>query len=183
MAAYNLRMTVNAAGFTARFRKAMDSEVFTTPLLTKIGREQVAYAQETIAQKGRGKWAPLSPNTVAAKGHDMPLFVTGALGRSIKYRVIPGARVTVGTNNPIAPYHHFGTGLFGPKHRAYKIRPRNAAFLVFRTVSGLVITSEVIHPGVQIRRFLPTDAEAHQIAKQVTVEYIRKELGKQNAGR
>jgi HK97 gp10 family phage protein len=56
-------------------------------------------------------WEPLKPETVARKAKgDTPLLETGELRRSIEHNVdSDGKDAYVGTNDPIAKYHEFGT--------------------------------------------------------------------------
>lgn len=52
-----------------------------------VGQIGVEAVGETFKQRGQG-WAPLKPRTVARKGHDVPLLLTGDLRHSIDFRVI-----------------------------------------------------------------------------------------------
>ncbi len=72
-----------------------------------------------------GPWAKLRPNTIAGrrKGSSLALQDTGQLRQSYQMN-FDGQEVVVGTANPIAPYHEFGT-------HPYEIRPKNAKALAF----------------------------------------------------
>jgi HK97 gp10 family phage protein len=67
----------------------------------------------------RYDWTPLKPETVARKAHgDTPLLETGELRDSIEHVVVrEGKEVVgyVGTNDPRAKYHEFGTGTIPPR--------------------------------------------------------------------
>ena len=55
-------------------------------------------------------WVPLQPKTVERKGAETPLLETGELRDSIEYAVDKQAMVAVvGSNNPKAKWHEFGT--------------------------------------------------------------------------
>jgi hypothetical protein len=85
----------------------------------------------------------------------------------------------VGTNVKYGTYVEYGTGLYGPKHRKYEIKPKGKKALAFRmqaasalpsgralyrTAAGkltptkskgaLTVVRKVIHPGVHPRPFL-----------------------------
>lgn len=57
------------------------------PVVYVVGQIGVEAVSETFKQRGGGTWRPLSPKTVANKGHDVPLLLTGDLRNSIDYRV------------------------------------------------------------------------------------------------
>jgi HK97 gp10 family phage protein len=67
----------------------------------------------------RYDWEPLKPETVARKARgDTPLLETGELRDSIEHVVMrEGKEVVgyVGTNDPIAKYHEFGTRTIPPR--------------------------------------------------------------------
>jgi len=50
----------------------------------KLGKEAVKYVKESIMN---GYYAPLAESTVKAKGSDKPLYDTGTLVRSVKYKI------------------------------------------------------------------------------------------------
>jgi hypothetical protein len=61
----------------------------------------------------------------------------------------PAWRTVVSTDVSYAPYVENGTGLWGPKHAPYIIRPKNpAGFLRFVAKDGTVVfAKQVLHPG------------------------------------
>jgi hypothetical protein len=61
----------------------------------------------------------------------------------------PAFRVTVSTDVDYAPYVEYGTGLFGPKHAPYIIKPKSPqGTLRFVAKDGnVVFAKQVLHPG------------------------------------
>ena len=56
-------------------------------------------------------WLPLAPSTLERKGFDRPLFETGELQASYSYVMALNKREAwVGSNNPRAVRHEWGTG-------------------------------------------------------------------------
>ncbi|MDY4010785.1 MAG: hypothetical protein SOY60_03860 [Fusobacterium gastrosuis] len=53
-------------------------------LLHSLGKDVVKKVKEMIES---GSYAPLSPTTIKKKGSDKPLFDTGTLLRSVKYKI------------------------------------------------------------------------------------------------
>lgn len=166
----NLRMTVDARGASRKLLK-LEGAVKATPMLEAIGEGLVRFSRRLFTTRGAGVggWKPLSKNTIAAKGHSRPLFLTGALMESIDYQVIPGARVQVGSNDEKAPWHHYGT-------RPYVIRPVQAKVLSFVTAAGRVFTPFVRHPGIPARPILPRAATAKELAKAAANEHTKQVL-------
>lgn len=64
---------------------------------------------------GSNRWQPLSPITIARKGHDRILFGEGHLMNSINYQADKDG-VAVGTNLIYAAIHNFG-GMAGRGHK------------------------------------------------------------------
>ena len=129
-------------------------------LLKAIGEAQLRWIGENFRTEGGkvGGWAPLAPNTLAARrGGGAVLQDSGKLRQSFTYSVIGDNLVEVGTNVPYAVFHEEGTG-------PYVIRPVNAKVLAFMTVDGMVFAKEVHHPGLPRRRLLPTVSEAREIS-------------------
>lgn len=167
-----LRMTVDARGASRKLQRA-ESAVAVTPMLEVIGEALVRFSKRLFDTRGAavGGWKPLSPNTIAAKGHNRPLYVTGRLRGSMVYKVIPGARVQVGSDDPNAGYQHFGT-------RPYRIVPVRAKVLSFVTSAGRVFASSVNHPGIPARPILPRESQAKQIAKDAANLAIKQVTGR-----
>lgn len=163
-----LRMTVDARVASRKLQR-VESAVKVTPMLEVIGESLVRFSLRLFDTRGAGVggWKPLSPNTIAAKGHNRPLYVTGKLKDSMIYKVIPGARVQLGSDDPNAVYHHFGT-------RPYTIVPVRAKVLSFITQAGRVFASKVNHPGIPARPILPRSSQAKQIAKDAANAHIKK---------
>jgi len=168
--ALDVRMTVDTRVASRKLQRAADA-IKVTPMLEVIGQGLVRFSRRLFETRGAevGGWKPLSPNTVAAKGSNRPLFVTGELRDSMTYKVIPGARVQVGSDDPKAVWHHFGT-------RPYVIVPVRAKVLSFVTVAGRVFASRVHHPGIPARRILPRAGQAEEIARYEANAYIKRVL-------
>jgi hypothetical protein len=87
---------------------------------------------------------------------------TGALERSIQWRRA-GNHVEIFASVPHAPHIEYGTGLWGPKNKKYKIEPKAApegkpdlARKALRWFSGgkAVFAVRVMHPGMKPRPFM-----------------------------
>lgn len=91
--------------------------------------------------------------------------------------------VEVSTTNAVFGYLEHGTGLYGPKHRAYPIpKPGNTKAKILRFQAGYkpktkpgvlesgsggpfgetVFRHTVMHPGVEARNWIPALAKKHQ---------------------
>jgi phage gpG-like protein len=60
-------------------------------------------------------------------------------------------RLIIGSKHTIAPFHEFGTGVEGPKQRAFLIQAKNAKALKFMGPRGVVFAKSVMNPGVPKR--------------------------------
>lgn len=80
--------------------------------------EKVAVALEDKAKSLIGSpqagWPPLAPSTIERKGADTPLLETGELSESIEHTV-DAREAYVGTNDPKAKFHEFGTSHVPPR--------------------------------------------------------------------
>ena len=76
------------------------------PVLRLIGKGLQQREAEAFATGGFGQWAPLSPSTIAAKGHDTILVDTGDLMASLTEEGAEGALFEVNGSEL-----HFGTNL------------------------------------------------------------------------
>lgn len=161
-----LRLTVDARRASKKLQK-VEAAVAVTPMLEAIGEAGVKFSRQLFATRGRevGGWRPLAKSTVAVKGHSRPLVLTGELRDSITYKVIPGARVQIGTDDPKAAWHHYGT-------RPYRIEPVRAKVLSFVTESGRQFRAFVNHPGLPARPILPREGQMKQIAKDAARDHI-----------
>lgn len=68
-------------------------------------------------------------------------------------------RTGVETEDDVAVYLEYGTGLYGPEHRAYVIRPKDPdGYLRFysRKNGQWVFAKSVLHPGIHPQRPLAT---------------------------
>ena len=93
----------------------------------------------------------------------------------------------VETEDPVARYLEEGTGLYGPKHKAYIIRPKDPdGYLRFysRKTGQWVFAKQVLHPGIHAQRPLATGAAIteHQLAKTLQVELWRWKHEQELAG-
>lgn len=84
----------------------------------------------------------------------------GTLGNSITHNGPHKSaglfEVKVGTNVEYAPYHEFGTGLFGPKKAP--ITPKKGKFMRFKSKSGQIIFTKSIK-GVRAKQFMKKGIE------------------------
>lgn len=119
---------------------------------------------------------PLSPNTIAAKGHDKPLIDTGLMKKVyIKPRAKKGRpRASIippkGKNRTeIGGYHNEGT-------KPYKIVPKKkSGMLAFKTKDGMVYTKSVNHPGLPKREWFGISKRAEaKIKKQLALRLMEK---------
>jgi phage gpG-like protein len=134
-------------------------------LLTLIGNRQLAWIDDNFKRSGiERRWSPLKPNTLAQRrgGSSKPLMDTGRLRGSFGM-TITGNHVVVGSRDKRAPWHQYGT-------RPYIIVPKNAKFLRFKTVNGVVFSKKVHHPGLPARPMLPSKG----LARRLSVEVINK---------
>lgn len=64
------------------------------------------------------------------------------------FAVWPAYKSGVASNVSYAPYVEHGTGLWGPKHAKYEIKPKGGGFLKFIGSDGNeVFARRVMHPG------------------------------------
>lgn len=92
------------------------------------------------------------------KGGNFPHRVSGTLYRSIRIqdtRKFPSrVEVDVGTALEYAKFLEYGTGIHGPKNKAYIIRPRKKRMLAWKQGGNVIMAKKVIHPGMPPRPFL-----------------------------
>ena len=89
------------------------------------------------------EWPPLAPSTLRAKGGiNTPLLETGKLRSSIEFTVIDSRHGEVGTNDPVAEFHEFGTSRGLPPRPFLSLAAQQAgpavAMLVARTIGGAI---------------------------------------------
>jgi phage gpG-like protein len=79
------------------------------PAWTRIGAEAVRSIHTNFEVGGRPPWTPLSPQTIAEKGHSRPLIRSGRLMESTTYR-LTGMGVELENPTPYGPLHQEGRG-------------------------------------------------------------------------
>ncbi len=159
---------VDARKVQAMFRR-LGRSIDEKTLLALVGQRHLNWIDKNFRAGGlETKWKKLSPNTIAGrrKGSSAILQDTGKLRQSFVDTVF-GNRVSVGTKNKIAGFHHFGT-------KPYTIRPKRKRFLFFQTVNGPVFARVVRHPGLAARPLLPTKALGERLALQTVEKAIDK---------
>lgn len=90
---------------------------------------------------------------------------TGGLSQKRNWlkKQVDSKRIRIGPKPDIAAraaFAQFGTGLYGPKGRAFSILPKNRKALTFLTRGGIRITrASALNPGSPIRRILPSQGK------------------------
>ena len=101
-------------GMAAKFAQvAVDVEAAGQFAVEEAAEMVKAAAKDLIGSNYPG-WAPLAESTLAHKTADTPLLETGALKNSIE-KTIGWHKAWVGTNDPKAEYHEFGTSRIPPR--------------------------------------------------------------------
>ena len=117
-------------------------------------------------------WAPLGPDAVARHG-DTPLLDTGALRDSIGIKLHLPNRGEVGTNDPTAAFHEFGSSREPPRPfmlnaalEAFKEIEASAKHYIPAALRGQGMNSTrlatILH---RVRLILEIAREVHHIAK------------------
>lgn len=80
---------------------------------------------------------------------------TGRLRGSITVKINKGQAV-IGPSVPYGVFQEFGTGTRGEfKGAMYEIRPKNAAYLVFKTKDGKRVRTKLVrHPGIKGKPYM-----------------------------
>ena len=81
---------------------------------------------------------------------------------------VDGGVLRIGTNDPKAVWHHFGTGSHGPKGAPYQIRPRSKRALAF----GGGVYKRVMHPGVPARPLVGFPAGDQAVVERIVAEHL-----------
>ncbi|EHU2143655.1 phage virion morphogenesis protein [Acinetobacter baumannii] len=83
-----------------------------------IANSFLTIVEDNFDFEGRPSWAGLSPLTLARRKPGKILYQSGQLRRSIVTQVKPDS-VTIGSNDPKAPTHHYGVkqGGYGKSRR------------------------------------------------------------------
>ena len=100
-------------GLTVDLRvAAADMKLAREVILERAAQVLLESIKETIGNDAYTYgWLPLAPSTIERKGFDRPLFETGELQASYTYVMALNKRETwVGSNNPKAVWHEWGTG-------------------------------------------------------------------------
>ena len=86
-------------------------------VMTNVGQAAMEDIEERFRTRGYGTWVPLSPVTIARKGHDTILVDTGNMRGSVGISTVTSKSVTVtvpygGKDNDVAIpiVHQLGTG-------------------------------------------------------------------------
>ena len=186
-----IEVRVDAADAVRRLT-ALGAALDGRAMMDLVGQRTIAWIDRNFRVGGLERlWAPLSPNTVAARragkgaGTAQPLRDTGRMAQSFTPGTPDSAYdvgvdyVTVGTNDEKAVFHQFGT-------RPYVIRPKNKKFLRFVTATPprgakkpqkaqrgfYSFAREVHHPGVPARPMLPSVGTARQLAEDTLQAYV-----------
>ncbi len=117
MKEYILDSTAGLQSVFDDIQKDFEDSDFTQPLTESLvdlqQQEQRMFEQER-ASNGEA-WTPLKPATIKAKGHDVILHETGALGTSLfdqtqdSIREVQSHGLVFGTDDHKAPFHQEGT--------------------------------------------------------------------------
>jgi HK97 gp10 family phage protein len=85
--------------------------------MEKVGELIENTAKAAIGDPHNGmQWPPLKPETIARKANgDTPLLETGELRDSIEHKVLSHNHVAIGTNDPRAVFHEYGTRSIPPR--------------------------------------------------------------------
>ena len=106
-----------------------------------------------------------------AEGTSEPLQDTGKLRQSFTSKLEGQDVVSVGTENKIAKFHQFGT-------KPYIIKAKTGGALAFMTSNGPVFARSIRHPGLPIRRLIPSDQLANKIAVETLEKFVDKIIEK-----
>ena len=132
---FEVKVSVDAVNLRKTLKVSSRRIKIFQPPLTDSGKLMVKSVDRNFAEQGRPRrWARLSPTTLRMRrssGNNSARILqsTGALRRSIRFRLVGGTSVEVGTNKTYGAYHQAGyVGGFG--NRKVPARP----FLVFQKV-------------------------------------------------
>lgn len=190
--AVNVSFTADVSGAKNKLRQIatfMDRR----KILTAIGLRALKWINDNFKAQGTEKpWKPLAPSTIYAKGSSRILADRGRLRQSfgIQSMNVTEQEVTIGTNVFYAKFHEEGTS-------PYVIRPKGNYPLRFAHPDGTVLmkakrggkkwhilTREVHHPGLPIRKIAPSKAAGARLVKETTdvlVAQVQRQANAQNA--
>ena len=99
--------------------------------MTEVGQAAMADVDARFDTAGYGTWVPLSPITIARKGHDTILIDTGNMRASVGISDVKPTRVTVTVpyggkdNDPAVPVRHqLGLGTNLPQRKIVDVTPQ-----------------------------------------------------------
>ena len=190
---------------TGELERAVAALKNPTPLLKAFGVVGLGQVQRNFRDGGRPTWKPLKPRTIAARragkgsGSAQPLRNTGALQRSWDAR-LHDRSVEIFSDSPVAIYHEQGTK--GP----YVIKPKRRKVLAFPTgpttfagttiasvrgerrivsrkagtpvlaAKGVAFATQVIHPGLPVRRMTPTEEQLRPGLEAAARHFLKRVL-------
>ena len=139
-----------------RFRRVFNERAF----LRIVGARHLRFIDDNFRAQGLERaWRPLAASTRANPRRGVGAQIlrdTGRLAQSFVTR-LRGRSVEVGTNVEYAVFHEEGT-------RPYVIRPTRAKALRFFGPEGVRFARSVRHPGLPVRKLLPTQRTAEDLA-------------------
>lgn len=154
----------------SRFRRTFDEKT----LLRIVGARHLNYIDQNFRAQGfEQRWRPLSAGTRANPRRGVGAQIlrdTGRLAQSFTLR-LRGRSVEVGTNVQYAEYHEEGT-------RPYVIVPTRAKALRFFGSTGVAFAQRVQHPGLPVRKMLPSQRLAENLAGEAITATVRRAAGR-----
>jgi HK97 gp10 family phage protein len=109
--------TVSPLALAAIFAGAAKEMQSKHETMDKVGEVIKKTAKQAIGDPRNGfQWPPLKPETIARKASgNTPLLETGELRDSIGHTVISHDHVAIGSTDPKAIFHEFGTSRIPPR--------------------------------------------------------------------
>ena len=173
-----INVSVNTHLATVKIQRLLASTDAET-ILNVAGARIMSYVDESFTTRGRGRWRPLAPLTLAMRrrGGDVPLQDTGRYRQSFVSRtdnktyVEIGSNIKTATGLPLSRIHEYGTGPF-------IIRAINKKVLAAQARSGewFFFGKQVTHPGIPPRPVLPTKAVAIRLLRE-TIDAMLDRVG------
>lgn len=110
--------------------------------MTLVAERQMAARAGSRMEKLAKDNTPVETGKLRESWYQLPVNKT-------KYAIWSAYEAKVATNVEYAPYVEYGTGLWGPEHKAYTIRPRFGGMLswIDPHTGHRVYAHEVKHPG------------------------------------
>lgn len=162
--------------------------------LRVIGERSV---QRTISEGGRPKrWAPIKASSSEARrdvkkirskstnprastieravSRHKPLMDTGRLRQSIQSQNIGKTNLKVFSHVEYAAWQNWGTGIYGPRGRAFAVLPKTRKALMWMAAGGVPAFSRGhMHPGIPARPFMVWQDEDVSAMVAVVTEHIK----------